>query len=74
LAEEGLDIHRVGVVSYFMDVAASAAATKLAGPDQESGAVPCPPVRGGAPRSDRQNNGHPEREEIPFRPLLRHGA
>jgi len=22
----------------------------------------------------RQNNGHPEREEIPFRPLLRHGA
>jgi len=25
-------------------------------------------------RSHRQNNGHPEREEIPFRPLLRHGA
>jgi len=23
---------------------------------------------------DRQNYGHPEREEIPFRPLLRHGA
>jgi len=22
----------------------------------------------------RQNNGHPEREEVPFRPLLRHGA
>jgi len=25
-------------------------------------------------RTHRQNNGHPEREEIPFRPLLRHGA
>ena len=23
---------------------------------------------------DRQNYGHPEREEIPFRPLLRHSA
>jgi len=26
------------------------------------------------PHTHRQNNGHPEREEIPFRPLLRHGA
>jgi len=27
-----------------------------------------------ATESHRQNNGHPEREEIPFRPLLSHGA
>jgi len=26
------------------------------------------------PATHRQNYGHPEREEIPFRPLLRHGA
>ena len=32
------------------------------------------PIALSFPRHHRQNNGHPELEGIPFRPLLRHGA
>jgi len=32
------------------------------------------PAKTSPPRDDRENYRHPEREKIPFRPLLRHGA
>ena len=51
----------------------SLASTGVAAVDTPGVALASAAVASAATR-DRQNNGHPGREEIPFRPLLRHGA